>query len=286
MLKAARWGDNDRYFGPFTWSYGSSYRPYAIVLRSSGGGDDDDGPCTLRLTIGPATIIAVLPSIIRPHRTKVYPREAWDAATVARIGRDFYWDVDPRQYGISVSDGFLQVFYGRTGGSTMDSRVQQQWSCFLPWTQWRHVRHSLYGLKGEHVWSEPKGCSWEARREAEAACPTVAFRIADFDDQEIVVTTRIEEREWHFGTGWFKWLRWFRSRRISRSLDLDFASECGPEKGSWKGGLMGTSIEMRPGELHEAAFRRYCEEEHRSKYRKYKVRFLGAAAPLTTNPTE
>lgn len=72
-----------------------------------------------------------------------------------------------------------------------------------------------------------------------------------------------------------KWLSWFRQPKIRRVLDISFSNETGPEKGSWKGGVMGDGIDMLPGELHEAAFRRYCEQEHRSKYRSYRVTFLG-----------
>ena len=90
----------------------------------------------------------------------------------------------------------------------------------------------------------------------------------------ISMTTKIEEREWRFGTGYFKWMSLFRPAKISRSLKLDFSDEVGPEKGSWKGGTVGHSIDMLPGELHEEAFRRYCSEDHRSKYRKLKLRFV------------
>jgi len=34
---------------------------------------------------------------------------------------------------------------------------------------------------------------------------------------------------------------------------------------------------MEPGELHEAAFRRYCDQEHRSKYSRYRITFVGRA---------
>ena len=76
----------------------------------------------------------------------------------------------------------------------------------------------------------------------------------------------------------FAWLSIFRRAKIRRSLSLTFSEEVGPEKGSWKGGLMGTGIEMLPGELHEAAFRRYCEQEHRGKGGKYCIKFIGAKA--------
>lgn len=278
-MRAARWGDQDLYFGPFTWSYSTDYPHWAVVLRSRG--DEDHGEhCTLRISLRKATFIAVLPAIIRPHRTKVYPK-SWDAETVKRLGRDWYWDIDPRQYGFSLSSGHLSVYYGRTGGACMDSSIQQQWGCFLPWTQWRHVRHSFYGLEGEHLYDEPQtgarlGEDWEARRTREETVPTASFAFTDFDGEELTATTKIEEREWRFGTGYFKWLSIFRRPMIKRSLDLRFSGETGPEKGSWKGGTIGTGIDMLPGELHEAAFRRYCDDEHRSKYRKYRVTFVRA----------
>ena len=98
----------------------------------------------------------------------------------------------------------------------------------------------------------------------------------DSDGSLVVASTHIEEREWRLGTGLFRWLSWFVKPKIRRSLSIEFSSEVGPEKGSWKGGLMGTGIDMLPGELHEAAFRRYCAQEHRSKYGRYRLTFVGA----------
>lgn len=273
MLRAARWGDNDRYFGPLTWSYSKDYPHWAVVLKSRGDDDVESGVCSLRISLRKATLIFTLPGIVQPYREKVYPK-SWDAETVKRLGRDWYWSIDPRQYGFALSDGHLSVYYGRTGGACMDSNIQQQWGCFLPWTQWRHVRHSLYGLNGEHFWTEPKGQSWKEYQTAKDACPTVAFSFEDYDGEKLVATTRIEEREWHFGAGWFKWLSWFCRPEIRRSLNIEFSGETGPEKGSWKGGTIGTGIDMLGREDHETAFRRYCNEQHRSKYQNYSVKFL------------
>lgn len=196
------------------------------------------------------------------------------------MGRDWYWEVTPREFGFSITDGHLSVEFGRV---THDSSTEQRWGCFLPWTQWRHVRHSYYGLKGEHVATLPDtGKSyrldsgrWERERAIADATPTASFAFEDFDGERLTVTTKIEEREWRFGTGWFKWLSLFRRPKVSRSLDLRFSGEVGPEKGSWKGGTIGHSIEMLPGELHEAAFRRYCDQEHDARRgRRYHIKFL------------
>jgi hypothetical protein len=62
---------------------------------------------------------------------------------------------------------------------------------------------------------------------------------------------------------------------VKRSLDLRFSDEIGPEKGSWKGGTVGHSIDMLPSESPEAAFRRYCEQEHRAKYGTYRLTYVG-----------
>ncbi len=271
---ARRWSDHDRYLGPFTWAYSASYPHWAVVLRSRGEEGGDGGRCSLRISLWKATLIIALPNVVQPWREKVYPE--WDAATVERLGRDWYWNVDPRQYGLSLNDGHLSVYFGRV---THDSSTDQNWGCFLPWTQWRHVRHSLYDLQGDHCWTEPPraaGGGYESYRVAKEACPARTFFFEDFDGERLAATTLIEEREWRFGTGWFKWLSLFRRPKIQRSLDIDFSGETGRAKGSWKGGTIGTSIEMLPGELHEAAFRRFCGLPHRSKHGQYYIKFLEA----------
>lgn len=262
-MRARRWSDHDHSFGPFTYARdGMGYRPLAVVLSS---GDDDGHQCEFRVSGFGHTVILAIPSIIPPYREKVDAN--WDADTVERLGRDWYWSVDRRKFGVSYSDGFLQIHRGR---STHDSSTDRTWSKFLPWTQWRHVRHSFYGLTGEHVATIPDtGKSylgdpgrWERERAIADATPTVSFEFDDFDGERITATTRIDEREWRFGTGWFKWLSLFRKAKISRSLDIQFSSETGKRKGSWKGGTIGHSIEMLADELHEPAFRRYCEQNN------------------------
>lgn len=268
MTQAIRWGDNDHYLGPFTFAWSDHYRTIAISVQS---GDEDERKAYFRFSLGRMSFLAALPTwLIRPERKRVEAKY-WSAADIERMGRDWYWEAIPREYGFSIVDGHLNVKYGR---ATCDSSTEQSWGCFLPWTQWRHVRHSLYGLDGEHIWTEPKAAKWDAYHAAKEACPSVAFEFADFDDERLMAKTLIEEREWLFGTGWCKWLSWFVPVKIRRSLDIEFSNETGPEKGSWKGGTIGTGIDMLPDELHEAAFRRYCEGEHRSKYRKYNVKFV------------
>lgn len=273
----SRLTDNDRRFGPLTIGR-ASWNPWRLVF-STGGGDDGEKFNSITAYAFGWVARLRLPTLLQPWRRKVYP--SWDAETVARLGRNWYWDEEPREYGFSLCDGFLQFFYGIQPG---DSSRDQSWSTHLPWTQWRFVRRSLYDTLGEHFWTEPtgrqvpSGAHWDEQQRQRDAVPKAVFEITDFDGKRIKATTHIEEREWRFGTGWFKWLSLFRRPKVRRSLDIEFSEEVGPEKGSWKGGLIGTGIDMLPGDLHEDAFRRYCDADHRSKYCTYRVEFVGRAS--------
>lgn len=270
-----RLSDEVSRLGPIEISERSAWRPISLALES---GDDEYSGCALMVRALGWSVRVRLPAILKPARewvdTSMYE---W-----SRGPGSGYWNVHRREFGFSYNDGFLQVFHGQ---QTHDSTTDRTWSKHLPWTQLHFHRHSFYGLEGEHLrsWIEPrrrkKGAPWfdrwQEQREFKETMPKVRFAFKDYDGEEITVTTVIEEREWTFGEGRFQWLRFFLRGKVSRSLDLDFSKEVGPEKGSWKGGTTGHSIEMLPGELHEAAFRRYCEQEHSSKHQRFKITFIG-----------
>lgn len=259
MALVYRWSDHDHRFGPFIYARDSkSHRPISVML-DSGGRSDWPAICTLRIRGFGHTFIVTLPRIIKPWREWVdLSNQEWAKAD-AVTGKKGYWDEHPQEYGFSLCDGHLSINFG---AQTMDSSTTRDWGCFLPWTQWRHVRTSIYDQTGAHYWTEPKGQfleSWDDRKAAEKHCE-IAFGFADYDGEDLIAYTTIQEWEWHFGVGWFKWLSWFVPRKVCRSLDIRFSGETGDRKGSWKGGTVGHSINMLPGEMHEAAFRRYCTE--------------------------
>lgn len=255
-MHAKRWSDNDKYLGPFTYAP-SDYARLAFVLSS---GCENYPGCSLRISAFKRSLLVALPSIIKPDRK-------WkDLSGCEWAKGDGYWDIHGREYGFSYNDGFLQVFLGR---QTMDSSTTQQWSKFLPWTQWRHVRHSLYDTDGNWFCDIPNMTveNWEERKKIEEKCPLITFAFKDYDGEELTAKTRIEDREWRFGTGWFRWLSLFAKPKIVRSLDIDFSGETGRRKGSWKGGAVGHAINMKPQETPWQAFNRYCDE--------HEMKFLG-----------
>jgi hypothetical protein len=255
-MKAIRWGDNDKYVGPFTFSRDGRYKSKAILL-GSGDGDEYAG-CRLRISGFGGTLIVALPQIIKPWREWVdTSKYSWSDNP-----NGGYWDLHKREYGFSLHEGFLNLSLGRV---TNDSSTEQRKGYFLPWTQWRCVAHRFYDDKGELALTDSSSGpqSIEASRDrwaAQDAVPTVSFNFKDFDGEAITASTRIEEYEHRLGEGWFKWLSLIRKARVRRSLGIKFSGETGKRKGSWKGGTLGHGISMEPGEMHEAAFQRYCKE--------------------------
>lgn len=241
MNRNTRWSDNDKYWGPFTYARSTdSYKPLAIILSS---GDGDDSPnSSIRFSGFGHTLITYIPNIIKPYKSKYY--------------------IHKREYGFSSNEGFFQLFYGP---QTHDSENTKSYSKFLPWMNWRHVRWSAYDRNGDHFATAPQGKGMQGYEEwskARDECPKRRFLFSDYDGEEIIATTYITEGEWRFGESWFKWLSIFRRKKIIRSLDLLFSEETGKRKESWKGGTIETSINMLPNEMHEAAFRRYCEKNN------------------------
>jgi hypothetical protein len=262
--------DNDKNFGPFTLARWTK----RFSAEISSGDDEDTESHLLFVGFGHALRVRVPDWICPPWRAR-WVECNWDADTVKRLGRSGYWETHKRQYGFSLSDmgagyDFFQLFLGP---QTHDSRTTKSWSKHLPWKMWNHVRTSIYNPDGSHFATEVKG-KWNEFYDIKQTCPTTSFEFEDYDGSKITATCIIEEREWHKGEGWFKWLRHFYPAKICRILDLKFNAEVGPEKGSWKGGTTGHGIEMLAGETPEQAFKRYCEIEHKSRGKKYTLKYL------------
>lgn len=261
-MKPIRWtGDGDRYFGPFTYANEGRSSKLALML---GSGDGDDYPgCRLHFSLGTRTLIAALPSIIKPqakwHEITTEPTRSQMMAQGRKPG---YFNHYEREYGFSFVEGSLHLHYGAQTHEWPGSKSK----VFLaPWREHKKVRHSLYDLEGRHFadlpdWGFKNPNGYTVRNAIEAVCPSAKFEFADFDGEHIIATCKIEEREWKRGKGIFR-LLFIGRNTVRRSLDLQFSAEVGKRKGSWKGGTVGHGIDMLPGELHEAAFRRYCDRQ-------------------------
>lgn len=273
--------DNEKKWGPFTW--GKWFRCISIEW-SSGGGEEEDPRNFIRFTAFGWALRIWLPCILRPWKEV---RQSYaDPDTIFTIP----W---PREYGFSltqsgaVGDRGYDFLMLSLGAQTHDSKTTKKWSYFLPWTQWDMMRHSLYAPDGSHLYTEPrfkrgqhpKGFDHHIWHKRETA-PASYFSFEDSDGTKLIATCHIEEREWRIGYGFWKILRLFNKPLIHRDLNLDFDHEVGPEKGSWKGGMTGTSCKMLPGDTPEDAFKRFCEKEKNARHgRTYFIKYIGPCGP-------
>lgn len=77
-------------------------------------------------------------------------------------------------------------------------------------------------------------------------------------EEKQITTAKItvREREWRWRA--FKWLPY--PRWVVKCIEVEFAEEMGPERGSWKGGVTGCSYAMRKGESAIQCFLRMESE--------------------------
>lgn len=174
-------------------------------------------------------------------------------------GRTEYTELVQRAYGIWFhSENYLSISYGiqdEHWDATESDR--KHWSWLIPWLDWTHVRHTIYKPDGTFFaeLEDLPFCSQE-REEAISNCPKIRYQIYDLDGEIIEVTAQLEERQWNRGRGWWQWLKYFKKPIVRRSIDIDYASEVGTGKGSWKGGIMGHGIDIEPGETNIKALTR------------------------------
>ena len=174
-----------------------------------------------------------------------------------------------RQYGFSMWDDSCFFYYGiynddwRSDDRRWNSKIKI-WN--YPWTERRRVRYDFYNPDGTYFTSandKPTGAiDFNAIRQAENAVPKTVFTFNDYDGKLITATTHIIETEYRYGVGLWKFIMpLFRKNEVHRRLEISYDQEVGSEKGSWKGGTLGHSIEMRPGDTPLSAFTRYGTQE-------------------------
>lgn len=199
---------------------------------------------------------------------------------VLRTGKRTYTEVHSREYGFDFHSDTLHYHYGVQTMSWGGEDGSKSGVWFYPWRCWRGVERRFYdrdlNLHSRLDTSTRESGRYDVFSPAEKAVPTRTFALRDYDGKVLAATLRLEELESACGEGRWKWLSWLVPNRVSRSFDISFSSETGPEKGSWKGGVLGTGIAaLDASETHESAMRRYCEERatERGKHRS-KIEFL------------
>ena len=160
----------------------------------------------------------------------------------------------------------LFLYYG-VRENTLYNEIKQQmiiWN--YPWKESSFKYHRYLNLDGSigKSGTENYKSAIEWRKEfkwREECQEFVKYNVVDkYDGKKIIATVKLEERCWTKGSRSFKWLRFITKPIISRTLDVSFNKEIGKKKGSWKGGIVGTGIELEPNESIDRAFSRLCKK--------------------------
>lgn len=127
------------------------------------------------------------------------------------------------RYGFQFYEDLLWISWGKdTGHWKTDPRK----SIYMPWA-WKHRKHEVLTDEEVHPY---------------------AYTLRSGEVQHRTATIKHERRLW---TRW-----WLPFRRVSNSIDVTFSDEVGERSGSWKGGCVGCSYTMNPGETPLQTLRR------------------------------
>jgi len=113
----------------------------------------------------------------------------------------------------------------------------------MPW-EYTWVRTSLL-LSDKKSWEHETPKKRESFYEDKWKDPNVVFiethpYLDKYDNTWLIATIRVEEREWRLR--FLKWTKMFS--RTRKTIEVEFSSEVGKEKGSWKGGCVGCSYDI------------------------------------------
>lgn len=279
-----RWGDINYHWGIFTWSPNGTYRHVGISYRTS---CEEDKGSYIKIAFWWWTLLIESPNFIEPYKEWVdLTDRPWNKD---KEGSSGYWDVKDLEWGVDFTNTHMHAHWRYNHLDSWPASVPGSKNiCWeYPFLAYTFVRKSWYTPIGKHfatLWEDSRYRNdWDTISAIEDRLEKVQYEIIDYDGEKNIATCHIEEWEWHRGDRSFRWLKYFTKPLIKRSVEINLQKELGPEKGSWKGGLMGTSINMLPGESIDDAFKRWCDEEHPGKYKNYRVKLIRKIEPEKVN---
>jgi hypothetical protein len=174
------------------------------------------------------------PSDWHEHRMG-WVRLCFGFVTIA-FGFPWKWTVPDEGQGSGPTYGFeffgdkLWLRFGKETGRSRDPR--RYIAISMPW-EWQHRQHEEMGQPEQHPFR---------------------YTLRSGEVQERIATIKPERRLWT--------RPWLPFKREIRYIDVEFSDEVGERSGSWKGGVIGCSFDMKPGDTPLAALRR-AEQEAR-----------------------
>lgn len=122
----------------------------------------------------------------------------------------------------------------------------------MPW-DWEHQKTEV--MKPDGTWAK-KHYSFETPDGRWEATYPYTYTLKNGTVQRRNANIHVERMEWRR-----RWLQWTPVlAMVKQSIWVEFDGEVGERSGSWKGGVIGTGCDMRPGETPEQALKRMEKE--------------------------
>lgn len=175
-------------------------------------------------------------------------------------------ECDPPKWGISIHHNTFWIYKGGKGNM---SGGNKWWTMHMPWNlEWVRTSTLLKDgnwfhetKKNRLIWFSKESSDGKMTREKlnelmwKQELP-YTYVLKNKTVQERIATISVSEMEWRWN--WFKWLS--LTKKISKSIDINFSDEVGERTGSWKGGCTGCSYGLLPNETPEECLRRMEKE--------------------------
>jgi hypothetical protein len=180
----------------------------------------------------------------------------------------FFFGVQKRDDMYTHTNDAGYIFYVPERVTALPNRItytkfpkyRSGWSFYLPWRDSRTTKMIVYTSTGEEDFVMECSSGLKDLWLTIKPYPYTSFKLKDFDGQTIIVKTKLLEHTRSVGDGKFKWLSWFFKNNVSKYLELEFDKEVGKEKGSWKGGTLGCSVDATGCKTPEEAIKKFCKE--------------------------
>lgn len=157
------------------------------------------------------------------------------------------WDDNGYSYGFYIYDWYsLNLGWGKWDKSWDFPYIARVWN-----------RTEIYDVEGNLKFVERKGeKTWDERYEIQNNIKK------SYPYKYHLKNGEVQEREAKVHVSNMVWTRkWFPFLKISKKcIDIDFSDEVGERTGSWKGGCIGCSYELKDGETPEECLRRMERE--------------------------
>jgi hypothetical protein len=209
----------------FKWGWFAPKLGFALVLNQGGYFDQN---CSLKLCLGWG-----MAQIALPFRTKLAE------------------GCDMPRYGIEIHNDSVWLHWGGTYDESVGQMSKERmWSWDLPFVTWQNIEHVRLAKDG--TW-HPVSVFFNSRSLSSIKPLTIMFPYSYTLKSGEVQNVKADVGE--IRLSWArKWAPFLKKHR--RSIDIDFDQEVGERTGSWKGGVLGCSYDILPGEAWLAALRR------------------------------